>query len=383
MLHLLICRVLTEQIAEGQPRMHRPWKKIIVVVQGIYRMEGELCELPEIVSVLGGSTVIWGNASSPGVNLVFGEGLTSKFGLKCFGLNFLRSRYGIPYRVYEYLFGSVPVILMQDAIHTPLRNYRPNPMRKDLVDTDRLNILFHERKDTESVCESDCEKTPLKPLTSKLSTYEILGPGIILLRNYVSIKDQVDTVNMCSKWGMGPGGFYKPAGIQRYIMCLGRNWDPITRYEKRYLSDGSEPPPPLPLPCELVSLNEATIQDAQAHLTELPSMRPDMCLVNFYYRNCLDELHEDRDESDDSITRGLPVVTISLGELALFKYGHTRDEKKLQDVFLESGDVLIFGGKSRLLYHGVTQVGQYTAPSELLDEIGTIRGHLSLTFKQI
>ncbi|XP_077227405.1 long chain base biosynthesis protein 2a-like [Tasmannia lanceolata] len=43
--------VLREQIADGQPRTHRPWKKIIVFVEGIYSMEGELCKLPEIIAV--------------------------------------------------------------------------------------------------------------------------------------------------------------------------------------------------------------------------------------------------------------------------------------------------------------------------------------------
>ncbi|KQK11332.1 long chain base biosynthesis protein 2d isoform X1 [Brachypodium distachyon] len=43
--------VLREQIAGGQPRTHRPWKKIIVIVEGIYSMEGELCNLPEIMAV--------------------------------------------------------------------------------------------------------------------------------------------------------------------------------------------------------------------------------------------------------------------------------------------------------------------------------------------
>ena len=43
--------VLREQIAEGQPRTHRPWKKIMVVVEGIYSMEGELCKLPEVIAV--------------------------------------------------------------------------------------------------------------------------------------------------------------------------------------------------------------------------------------------------------------------------------------------------------------------------------------------
>ncbi|KAG8054082.1 hypothetical protein GUJ93_ZPchr0001g32919 [Zizania palustris] len=43
--------ILREQVAVGQPRTHRAWKKILVIVEGIYSMEGELCKLPEIVSI--------------------------------------------------------------------------------------------------------------------------------------------------------------------------------------------------------------------------------------------------------------------------------------------------------------------------------------------
>jgi serine palmitoyltransferase len=43
--------VLREQIAEGQAQTHRPWKKIIVIVEGIYSMEGELCKLLEIIAI--------------------------------------------------------------------------------------------------------------------------------------------------------------------------------------------------------------------------------------------------------------------------------------------------------------------------------------------
>ncbi|PWA83672.1 long chain base2 [Artemisia annua] len=43
--------LLRENIADGQPRTHRPWRKIIVVVEGIYSKEGEICKLPEIVSI--------------------------------------------------------------------------------------------------------------------------------------------------------------------------------------------------------------------------------------------------------------------------------------------------------------------------------------------
>mmetsp|Transcript_8213 Transcript_8213/g.30300 ORF Transcript_8213/g.30300 Transcript_8213/m.30300 type:complete len:532 (-) Transcript_8213:89-1684(-) len=44
-------QTLRKQISEGQPRTHRPWKKILVIVEGIYSMEGEICKLKEIVAV--------------------------------------------------------------------------------------------------------------------------------------------------------------------------------------------------------------------------------------------------------------------------------------------------------------------------------------------
>ena len=44
-------KVLREAIAQGQPRTHRPWKKILVVVEGLYSMEGNICCLPEIIAL--------------------------------------------------------------------------------------------------------------------------------------------------------------------------------------------------------------------------------------------------------------------------------------------------------------------------------------------
>ena len=43
--------VLRASIAEGQPRTHRPWRKILIIVEGIYSMEGEMCRLAEIIAV--------------------------------------------------------------------------------------------------------------------------------------------------------------------------------------------------------------------------------------------------------------------------------------------------------------------------------------------
>ncbi|KAJ0818558.1 putative DNA oxidative demethylase [Helianthus annuus] len=111
-------------------------------------------------------------------------------------------------------------------------------------------------------------------------------------------------------------------------------------------------------------------------------MRPDICLVNFYPHSGRLHPHQDLDESSDSLRRGLPVVSISIGDSAEFVYGHTRDENKLKCILLNSGDVLIFGGKSRLIYYGVMQVAQYTTPKPLEFEAGLRSGHLSLTFRQ-
>ncbi|KAI3785423.1 hypothetical protein L1987_44541 [Smallanthus sonchifolius] len=233
-----------------------------------------------------------------------------------------------------------------------------------------------------------CSWPAIEPVTSH-STYEILESGMVLMKNYISLMDQAEIVNICHKLGVGPGGFCQPtynsghkSQLQR--MCFGRNWDPETRYKERYRSDGSEPPP---VPEEFIPLVETTIQDAQAHINsnvEIPSMSPDVCLVNFYTSTSRLGLHQDRDESSNRLRRGLPVVSISIGDSAEFLYGftHTTDECNSRKVLLESGDALIFGGKSRLVFHGVKTILPNTAPLSLLQKTMLRPGRLSLTFRQ-
>lgn len=76
------------------------------------------------------------------------------------------------------------------------------------------------------------------------------------------------------------------------------------------------------------------------------------------------------------------MVSISIGDSAEFLYGHTRDEDKLSTVVLESGDVFIFGGRSRLAFHGVKTIFPNSAPPALLKESRLRPGRLSLNFRQ-
>ena len=100
---------------------------------------------------------------------------------------------------------------------------------------------------------------------------------------------------------------------------------------------------------------------------------PQACLVNFYQGGAKMGLHQDKDEEDFSA----PVVSISLGDTALFRFGGTERGGKTSTVKLASGDVLVMGGASRLCFHGIDRV--YSGTSTLLKE----GGRINLTLRRV
>ena len=100
---------------------------------------------------------------------------------------------------------------------------------------------------------------------------------------------------------------------------------------------------------------------------------PEACLVNFYQGGAKMGLHQDKDEEDFTA----PVVSISLGDTALFRFGGTERGGKTSTVKLASGDVLVMGGKSRLCFHGIDRV--YSGTSTLLKE----GGRINLTLRRV
>ena len=99
---------------------------------------------------------------------------------------------------------------------------------------------------------------------------------------------------------------------------------------------------------------------------------PDACLVNVYDAGARMGLHQDRDEVDF----GLPVVSLSLGDTAIFRIGGTRRSDPTRSVRLASGDVCVLGGEARLAFHGVDRV---IAGSSRLLEGG---GRINLTMRR-
>ncbi|AHM03440.1 Alkylated DNA repair protein AlkB [Roseibacterium elongatum DSM 19469] len=100
---------------------------------------------------------------------------------------------------------------------------------------------------------------------------------------------------------------------------------------------------------------------------------PQCCLVNFYSDTARMGMHQDRDEADFD----MPVVSISLGDEALFRVGGVVRGGPTKSVWLRSGDVAILSGEARLAFHGIDRVK--AGSSTLLPK----RGRINLTMRVV
>ena len=102
-----------------------------------------------------------------------------------------------------------------------------------------------------------------------------------------------------------------------------------------------------------------------------PEFSPDACLINRYCPGAKLSLHQDKDEQD----LRAPIVSVSLGLPAIFQFGGLQRSDPLQRLLLEHGDVVVWGGESRLFYHGIQPLKAGHHP-----ETGDCR--YNLTFRQ-
>jgi len=201
-----------------------------------------------------------------------------------------------------------------------------------------------------------------------------LEPGLHLLQSYLNADEQRRVWVMCRALADGEVPMYTPTvrGGKKMsvgMLCLGRHWNAMTyRYEKtRTDFDGLEVPP-IPSALEAIARNAA----AGAGFT----MHPDLCIMNFYDQESRMGVHQDKDESRESLEAGVPIVSVSIGDTARFVVGGLSRREPMRPLMLHSGDVIVMGGPSRLRFHGVTRILPGTAPE------GTGPGRFNLTFRQ-
>lgn len=104
---------------------------------------------------------------------------------------------------------------------------------------------------------------------------------------------------------------------------------------------------------------------------------PEACLVNYYVPTARMGLHQDRDERDFAA----PVVSISLGDSCLFRIGGGERGGPTRSLKLSSGDVIVLGGPSRLIFHGVDRI--YPGTSTLLGDWLPEGGRINLTLRRV
>lgn len=113
----------------------------------------------------------------------------------------------------------------------------------------------------------------------------------------------------------------------------------------RYEPNDPETGKPWPeMPEAFVSLAQRAAQEAG-----FKNFNPDACLINCYKPGTKLSLHQDKDEVDFTA----PIVSVSLGLPATFLFGGLKRNDPTQKISLQHGDVVVWGGKTRMAFHGV------------------------------
>ncbi|GED88801.1 alpha-ketoglutarate-dependent dioxygenase AlkB [Streptomyces sp. 6-11-2] len=200
-----------------------------------------------------------------------------------------------------------------------------------------------------------------------------IAPGAVHLPDWLDPARQRALLAACREWARPPAGLRTvrtPGGgtMTARQVCLGRHWYPYGYADTAVDGDGA---PVKPFPAWLDELARGAVTDALGPRAAGPAPY-DIALINFYDAEAHMGMHRDSDEKS-----GAPVVSLSLGDTCVFRFGNTGTRTRpWTDVELRSGDLFVFGGPSRLAYHGVPRVHPGTAPAEL-----GLTGRLNLTLR--
>lgn len=203
-------------------------------------------------------------------------------------------------------------------------------------------------------------------------------PGVVHVPDWLDVEAQRGLVEDFRRWAAPPAGLRHPKVPTGHLMsvqsvCLGWHWRP---YAYSRTADDTDGAPVKPLPTKVADLARAAVDAAYRPVggIETRPYEPDAAIVNLYAPGAKLGLHQDDEEPSDA-----PVVTISLGDRCVFRLaGIDQRTSPFTDVELRSGDLLVFGGPNRRIFHGVPKIFPGTGP----DDIGLDAGRLSITVRQ-
>lgn len=210
-----------------------------------------------------------------------------------------------------------------------------------------------------------------------------VAPGAVHVPGWLSLEQQAWIAARFREWADGPvpirAAKVRGHEMSVHTVCLGWHWQPYRYTREATDVNGNRV---LPLPGWLAELGGRAVAEAydavgtpgyaRSGRPDVP-YAPDAALVNHYAAGAKMGMHQDKDESSPA-----PVVSLSIGDACLFRFGNTQGRAKpYEDVELLSGDLFVFGGPSRLAYHGVPKVYAGTAP----EGCGLEHGRINITLR--
>jgi len=186
---------------------------------------------------------------------------------------------------------------------------------------------------------------------------EPLGPGAVLLRAYAADEAEalvadIEAIAAAARFRHmeTPGGFRMSVAMTN---CGAAGW--VTdrsgyRYDRHDPETGRAWPA---MPARF-----RTLAERAALAAGFANFAPDSCLINRYAPGSRLTLHQDRNERDFTA----PIVSVSLGLPAVFLFGGGKRNERPRRVRLESGDVAVWGGPSRLAFHGIDKLADGVHP---------------------
>ena len=199
---------------------------------------------------------------------------------------------------------------------------------------------------------------------------EAIAEGAVLLRGFAKPAEEELVAALREILAQAPfRHMLTPGGHQMSVAmtnCGNVGW--VTdRSGYRYdTADPESGKPWPPMPPSFRTLAEQAAAEAG-----FDGFAPDACLVNRYQPGARMSLHQDRDEGDF----GAPIVSVSLGLPAVFLFGGLQRSDKTQRYRLEHGDIAVWGGPARLVFHGVAPLADGEHP-----RMG--RQRINLTFRR-
>lgn len=210
-----------------------------------------------------------------------------------------------------------------------------------------------------------------------------VAPGAVWVPGFLTLDQQAWLVARFHEWAAGPVP-PRSARIRGHEMsvrtvCLGWHWRPYAYSRDAVDVNGRTV---LDVPEWMVRLGRSAIDAAYGegahHGPGTPGLdgayTPDTALVNLYDDAARMGMHQDRDERSAA-----PVVSLSIGDSCTFRFGNTETRNRpYEDLVLESGDLFVFGGPSRMAYHGVPSIRPGTAPTAC----GLESGRINITLRE-